>query len=57
MFLLLGWECCAVQLTFVEDRFGPKWHSENVGLTPQHSQPNNKNIKGRGFSIILHQGK
>ena len=57
MFLLLGWDCWGVNPTFLEGHFGPKWLSENVSLTPQHSQPNNRNMKGRWFRLILHKRK
>ena len=56
MFLLLGWECREVKATF-SGPSGPKRPSENVGLTPQHSQHNNKNMKDRRFSVILHYCK
>eukprot|EP00493_Phyllostaurus_siculus_P021507 UN21834 len=35
--------------------FYPKRLSEKIGLTPQHSQPNNRNMKDRSFSLILHK--
>ena len=44
-----GWECWGVKPMFSGGHFGLKRPPENIGLTPQHSQPKKFEIQKIGF--------